>query len=141
MPPSIVCRTFPPTLSTRTGFAGQVVATATEQASPNNPRSLLSYLHSAFVFVIICSLLAGPLRGQDSLGRGVISGAAKDTGGAVVVNSNVVSRSKQYAALQAQLQRGWNTWDTTTVASEVLLPQGLEVRLGLERPGHPTASL
>src|SRR5579862_4232549 len=41
-------------------------------------------------------------------------------------------RSKEYAALQERLQRGWNTWDTTTIAGEVLLPEGLEVNIGLK---------
>ncbi len=43
------------------------------------------------------------------------------------------SRSPQYARVQSELQKGWNTWDTSTVAGEVLLPQGLEIRLGLKQ--------
>lgn len=34
-----------------------------------------------------------------------------------------------YRALQARLGRGWNTWDTNSVTSEVLLPEGLAIRL------------
>ncbi len=41
-------------------------------------------------------------------------------------------RSAEYAQLQERLQRGWNTWDTTTIAGEVLLPEGLEVNLSLK---------
>src|SRR3954470_8723232 len=41
--------------------------------------------------------------------------------------------SSEYAAVQARLQQGWNTWDTNTVIGQVLLPQGLEIRLGLKR--------
>ena len=41
-------------------------------------------------------------------------------------------RSPQYASLQRRLQRGWNTWDTNTIAGEVLLPEGLEIRLSLK---------
>lgn len=41
-------------------------------------------------------------------------------------------RSSEYALVQQRLQRGWNTWDTNTIAGEVLLPQGLEIRLGLK---------
>lgn len=40
--------------------------------------------------------------------------------------------SPEYARLQKKLQQGWNTWDTNTIAGEVLLPEGLEVRLGLK---------
>ena len=41
-------------------------------------------------------------------------------------------RSAAYAHVQQRLQRGWNTWDTNTIAGEVLLPEGLEIRLGLK---------
>ncbi|MGO9492469.1 MAG: MGH1-like glycoside hydrolase domain-containing protein [Terracidiphilus sp.] len=41
-------------------------------------------------------------------------------------------RSAEYAKLQARLQHGWDTWDTTTIAGEVLLPEGLEVSIGLK---------
>ena len=41
-------------------------------------------------------------------------------------------RSAEYALVQQRLQRGWNTWDTNTIAGEVLLPEGLEIRLGLK---------
>src|SRR4051794_6284365 len=41
--------------------------------------------------------------------------------------------SSEYAAVQARLQHGWNTWDTNTVIGQVLLPQGLEIRLGIKR--------
>ena len=41
-------------------------------------------------------------------------------------------RSTEYAQVQKRLQRGWNTWDTNTIAGEVLLPEGLEIRLGLK---------
>jgi putative isomerase len=39
--------------------------------------------------------------------------------------------SAEYAQVQERLQWGWNTWDTNTIAGEVLLPEGLEIRLGL----------
>ncbi|MES1190465.1 MAG: trehalase family glycosidase [Steroidobacter sp.] len=39
----------------------------------------------------------------------------------------------EYVAVQNRLQRGWNTWDTNTVIGHVLLPQGLEIRLGIKR--------
>jgi putative isomerase len=41
-------------------------------------------------------------------------------------------RSAEYTKLQARLQQGWNTWDTTTIAGEVLLPEGLEVSIGFK---------
>ncbi len=41
-------------------------------------------------------------------------------------------RSAEYIRVQKRLQHGWNTWDTNTIAGEVLLPEGLEVRLSLK---------
>lgn len=40
-------------------------------------------------------------------------------------------RSPEYSAVQASLCRGWNTWDVHSVATQVLLPQGFAIRVGL----------
>ncbi len=45
------------------------------------------------------------------------------------------SRSPQYARLQQRLARGWNTWDTHSVLTQVLLPEGLAVRVGIKHQG------
>jgi hypothetical protein len=39
--------------------------------------------------------------------------------------------SPEYSQTQRHLARGWNTWDVQSVTTQVLLPQGLAVRLGL----------
>jgi putative isomerase len=44
--------------------------------------------------------------------------------------------SPTYRALQARLALGWNTWDTHSVTTHVLLPDGLAIRLVLR---HNTA--
>jgi putative isomerase len=41
-------------------------------------------------------------------------------------------RSAQYGQLQARLARGWNTWDVHSVATHVLLPEGLAIHVGLK---------
>jgi hypothetical protein len=38
--------------------------------------------------------------------------------------------SAEYAQVQQRLSRGWNTWDTQSVTTHVLLPEGLAVRVG-----------
>ena len=38
----------------------------------------------------------------------------------------------EYEALQARLASGWNTWNTRSVLSHVLLPQGLAINLGIK---------
>jgi hypothetical protein len=42
-------------------------------------------------------------------------------------------RSDQYDALQKRLGTGWNTWDVQSVTAHVLLPQGLSIRVGVQR--------
>jgi|GEM_PF-5549338 len=37
-----------------------------------------------------------------------------------------------YAALQRRLARGWNTWNTRSVLSHVLLPAGFVLNLGIK---------
>jgi hypothetical protein len=40
--------------------------------------------------------------------------------------------SPQYRALQQRLAQGWNTWDVHSVTTQVLLPQGIAIHLGLK---------
>src|SRR5580692_6033699 len=41
-------------------------------------------------------------------------------------------RSAQYDQVQQRLARGWNTWDVHSVATQVLLPEGLAIHVGLK---------
>ncbi len=41
-------------------------------------------------------------------------------------------RSAQYGQVQQRLARGWNTWDVHSVATQVLLPEGLAIHVGLK---------
>src|SRR5579859_2447661 len=41
-------------------------------------------------------------------------------------------RSPQYQQVQQRLARGWNTWDVHSVATQVLLPEGLAIHVGLK---------
>ena len=50
--------------------------------------------------------------------------------------SDARPESKEYRALQSRLAQGWNTWDTHSVTTQVLLPEGLAIRLVLR---HNTA--
>ncbi len=55
------------------------------------------------------------------------------TGSPAQPTATTAVRSPEYAQVQKRLQTGWNTWDTQTIAGQVLLPEGLEIRLGLKR--------
>jgi putative isomerase len=41
-------------------------------------------------------------------------------------------QSPEYQSLQRRLARGWNTWDVNSVATHVLLPEGLAIHLNLK---------
>jgi len=41
--------------------------------------------------------------------------------------------SAAYRAVQQRLAQGWNTWDVHSVATQVLLPDGLAIHVGLKR--------
>lgn len=40
--------------------------------------------------------------------------------------------SSQYQRLQERLAQGWNTWDVHSVATQVLLPEGLAIHVGMK---------
>jgi putative isomerase len=43
----------------------------------------------------------------------------------------VTPLSPDYEKVQQRLARGWNTWDVNSVATQVLLPEGLAIHVGL----------
>ncbi len=43
-----------------------------------------------------------------------------------------VPRSQQYEEVQKRLAHGWNTWDVHSVATQVLLPEGLAIHVGMK---------
>ena len=52
-------------------------------------------------------------------------------GGSPSRAADVISASLEYAKVQKRLAHGWNTWDTHSVLSQVLLPQGLSISIGI----------
>ncbi|HVU18546.1 MAG TPA: trehalase family glycosidase [Candidatus Didemnitutus sp.] len=50
---------------------------------------------------------------------------------AAVTGGATKDATAQYAAVQSRLAAGWNTWNTQSVLSHVLLPEGLSVTVGL----------
>ena len=56
---------------------------------------------------------------------------------ALVLNAQWVqgaadARSPEYEGVQQRLARGWNTWDVRSVATQVLLPEGLAIHVGMK---------
>lgn len=64
--------------------------------------------HSRLIFYIVLALLVVP----------------------AVCKPQARLQSPEYAQVQLRLGRGWNTWDTHSVTTHVLLPEGLAVRIG-----------
>jgi hypothetical protein len=50
--------------------------------------------------------------------------------------SPLVKRPAEYDAVQRRLASGWNTYENDSVLSHVLMPEGLAIRLGLEKGGE-----
>lgn len=48
------------------------------------------------------------------------------------VSAYAQPRSSEYSQLQKRLALGWNTWDTHSVITQVLLPEGLAIRIGIK---------
>lgn len=46
--------------------------------------------------------------------------------------ANAAPVSAEYKAVQQRLARGWNTWDVNSVATQVLLPEGLAIHVGMK---------
>jgi putative isomerase len=46
--------------------------------------------------------------------------------------STLPAESPQYREVQSRLAQGWNTWDVHSVATQVLLPDGLAIHLGMK---------
>jgi putative isomerase len=47
----------------------------------------------------------------------------------------------RYASVQRTLASGWNTWNTRSVLSHVLLPEGFAVNLGIKEDAHKGSNL
>ena len=50
------------------------------------------------------------------------------------------SADQEYARVQARLATGWNTWDTQSVTTHVLLPEALAIRVGIENQATVNAN-
>jgi len=69
--------------------------------------------------------------GASVAGLGVVLSAQAPSHRAPV-NNTEPARSAQYQAFQDTLARGWNTWDVHSVATQVLLPEGLAIHVGMK---------
>jgi putative isomerase len=76
--------------------------------------------------ILVSSLsLIRPAIGQDGTAAAQISRAA-------AASSEPAPPSENYRQVQQRLARGWNTWDVHSVTTQVLLPEGLAIRVGMK---------
>lgn len=64
--------------------------------------------------------------------RGVAQGNAQAALAPPSLAVQAAPRSAEYTAVQQRLAQGWNTWDTHSVTTHVLLPAGLAVHVGMK---------
>ena len=62
---------------------------------------------------------------------GMAPGMAQQATHSAPGGDTVGPRSAEYAKVQERLARGWNTWDVHSVATQVLLPEGLAIHVGM----------
>jgi putative isomerase len=79
------------------------------------------------------------MRARTSTLAAVITFCIAGSLGKAQISSHIASdhtpappRSAQYEQVQQRLARGWNTWDVHSVATQVLLPEGLAIHVGLK---------
>ncbi|HEY1986323.1 MAG TPA: trehalase family glycosidase [Terracidiphilus sp.] len=71
--------------------------------------------------------------GTGSFSAGAQTQAAAPLESRIAADPGVAGgRSAQYEQVQERLARGWNTWDVNSVATHVLLPEGLAIHVGLK---------
>ncbi|HLY42595.1 MAG TPA: trehalase family glycosidase [Terracidiphilus sp.] len=61
-----------------------------------------------------------------------VSGPTQTTSHLAPDANSQLRRSAQYEQVQQRLAHGWNTWDVHSVATQVLLPEGLAIHVGLK---------
>src|SRR5665213_1287997 len=82
-------------------------------------------IHCACVSAVLFMGTAGSLSAQ-------IGPPAWSPSRMAVEQTAPVPRSAEYERVQSRLARGWNTWDVNRVATQVLLPAGLAIHIGMK---------
>ena len=59
-------------------------------------------------------------------------GSAQASSRVAANQGELAARSAEYQRVQERLTRGWNTWDVHSVATQVLLPEGLAIHVGMK---------
>lgn len=66
------------------------------------------------------------------LGPGWVEAQVSTSPSHVAPGPSETPRSAEYAQVQSRLAQGWNTWDMHSVATQVLLPEGLAIHVGMK---------
>ncbi len=89
-----------------------------------------------FCAFLIPVVLAGVFPGARAQGSGAAASFPEATSRFAAEQPAPLAPSASYRAVQQRLAQGWNTWDTNSVTTQVLLPEGLAIHFGLK---HNTA--
>ncbi len=83
-----------------------------------------------YACLIACGLVASlPLPAQSAVAD---SGHSSKYPTSAIPNPDNAPRSAEYGAVQKRLAQGWNTWDVNSVATHVLLPEGLAIHVAMK---------
>ena len=86
--------------------------------------SLLVFLCASIASNSVCLHAQGPQRPAE---------AWYAVNGADDHNDSLAQKSPSYNQVQRHLAQGWNTWDVQSVMTQVLLPDGLAIHIGLQQ--------
>jgi hypothetical protein len=78
------------------------------------------------------AVFAGDAWAQDKAGSAEQQEIAAAGSRSVQTEAKVAPASETYQQLQSRLARGWNTWDVHSVTTQVLLPEGLAIHVGMK---------
>jgi len=93
-------------------------------------RSLNAFFRVFPILLLVCGISISALA-QPEAGSSFPTASSRRAGN----QPAPPAASANYRAVQQRLAQGWNTWDTNSVLTQVLLPEGLAIHVGLKHNG------
>lgn len=83
--------------------------------------------------LLVALLITGSLFCSEAqLGQAHIASAPTERSRSIILEASSRAESREYRQVQRHLAEGWNTWDVNSVLTQVLLPDGLAIHIGLK---------
>jgi hypothetical protein len=89
--------------------------------------------HDVAPWLLAALLIAGSLhRSEAQSGQAHIASTIMARSTSTILQADPMAVSPEYKHVQRRLAEGWNTWDVNSVLTQVLLPEGLAIHIGLK---------